>query len=43
MFSYILFDLDNTIYNYDNAHQKAIHFVFDKIHDDFKINKREFF
>ena len=41
MFNYILFDLDNTIYNYDNAHQKAINFVFDKIHDDFKINKIE--
>ena len=41
MFNYILFDLDNTIYNYDNAHQKAINFVFDKIHDDFKVNKIE--
>ena len=41
MFNYILFDLDNTIYNYDTAHQKAINFVFDKIHDDFKINKME--
>jgi len=41
MFNYILFDLDNTIYDYNKAHQKAISCVFDNMNNDFNINKEE--
>tara|TARA_Y100001933_G_C18996727_1_gene562764 strand:- start:946 stop:2700 length:1755 start_codon:yes stop_codon:yes gene_type:complete len=41
MFSYILFDLDNTIYSYTDAHEIAINSVLDNMSSFFKIDKKE--
>lgn len=34
----IIFDLDNTLYDYDLFHNKALHLVFDFIHNNFNID-----
>ena len=38
MFKHIIFDLDNTIYNYDLAHKKALELLFKKMKTEFKIH-----
>ena len=38
MFRNILFDLDNTIYNYDYSHKTALNFVLETISKDNNIN-----
>jgi len=39
MFNYLIFDLDETIYNYEYCHQKALDLTFNKINNDFTINE----
>lgn len=41
MFKYILFDLDNTIYNYDSCNDTSLKKILFKISDNFKINLKE--
>lgn len=38
MFNYILFDLDNTIYNYNFSHEKGLNKLFYRINQEFGIN-----
>jgi HAD superfamily hydrolase (TIGR01549 family) len=38
MFKYILFDLDNTIYNYDKCNETALNFVFNKISENYEMD-----
>jgi len=37
MFNYLIFDFDNTLYNYDICHEEALNFTIDKINSDFNI------
>lgn len=37
MFNYIIFDLDNTIYNYDKAHDKSLLAILHKLSNDYNI------
>ena len=37
MFNYLIFDLDNTIFSYDNSHNKALNEVFIYIEKEFNI------
>lgn len=38
MFKYILFDFDNTLYDYEDANKKAIEKVFCKLNENFNLN-----
>jgi HAD superfamily hydrolase (TIGR01549 family) len=38
MFKYLIFDMDNTIYNYNNCHQKAMHSVLKSISEDYHLD-----
>ena len=38
MFKYIIFDFDNTIYNYDLAYEKSLNCMFDEINKNYQIS-----
>ncbi len=38
MFNYLLFDIDNTLFSYDNSHNKAMEKVFSYIENTFYIS-----
>ena len=39
MFKYILFDLDNTIYDYEESNNNALNEIISKMSNDFKLDK----
>ena len=41
MFNHILFDFDNTLYNYDKSNQKAFDKLINELYCEFKINKEK--
>ena len=43
MFNYLLFDLDNTLYNYEICYKNALEHVIDHIHQKYKLNKYDLY
>ena len=43
MFHYLLFDLDNTIYNYELCYKNAIENVINYIHQKYNLNKHDLY
>ena len=43
MFNYLLFDLDNTLYNYEICYKNALEHVIDHIHQKYNLNKYDLY
>jgi HAD superfamily hydrolase (TIGR01549 family) len=43
MFNYLLFDLDNTLYNYEICYKNALEHVIDYIHKKYNLNKYDLY